>query len=184
MRTLVIAFCVALTACSNPTSSFIVAPQVFWSQSNALQGADFALQVVDARTSDQTFFLRNGNAVSAKQTSNNLVASLEGALTQALQAQGARVAYSAPTSITVQILSLNADADQRTVEHLVKNEVALKLVIENGAGSFDKVYSGKSTFSGPFKLDSAVAEGKLRVLTEQVLAELLKDTSWHSYAKG
>ncbi len=86
--------------------------------------------------------------------------------------------------MTVQILKLSADADQRTVEHVVKNDVELRIAIENQHGTFDKVYAGKSSFSGPFKLDNAAAEVKLRVLTEQVLAELLNDSSWHSYVKG
>jgi uncharacterized lipoprotein YajG len=66
----------------------------------------------------------------------------------------------------------------------VKNDVELRIAIENQHGTFDKVYAGKSSFSGPFKLDNAAAEVKLRVLTEQVLAELLNDSSWHSYVKG
>ncbi|WP_419571320.1 YajG family lipoprotein [Rheinheimera sp.] len=184
MRYLLLALCLGLTACSNTSSSFIVSPQVFWNQSNELKGAEFSLQVVDQRNSEQTLFLRDGAKVNSRPTSNNLAETLEISLTNAFQAQGAQVVSSSPTSITVQIIRLNADADQRTVEHLVKNDVELKLIIENSAGSFDKAYAGKSSFSGPFKLDTAVAEGKLRVLTEQVLAELLKDQSWHSYAKG
>ncbi len=66
----------------------------------------------------------------------------------------------------------------------MKNDVELRIEIQNHNASFDKVYAGKSSFSGPFKLDNAAAEVKLRVLTEQVLAELLNDTSWHSYVKG
>jgi len=183
MRFLLLAVSLGLAACSNTSSSFIVSPQVFWNQSNKLQGAQFALQVVDHRATGQTLFLRNGAQVSSRPASNNLAASIEQSLTGAFQAQGAQVVSSSPTTITVELIKLAADADQRTVEHVVKNEVELKLTIENSAGSFDKSYSGKSSFSGPFKLDTAVAEGKLRVLTEQVLAELLRDSSWHSYAK-
>lgn len=184
VRPVLLAFSLALAACSSTSSSFLVVPQVFWNQSKVLAGAEFVLTVVDQRPSDQTLFLRKGTAVSSLPTSNNLAQQLESTLTDAMTAQGAKLTSSGVTTVTVQILKLSADADQRTVEHLVKNDVELRIAIENGQGSFDKVYAGKSSFSAPFKLDNAVAEGKLRVLTEQVLAELLNDSSWHSYVKG
>jgi uncharacterized lipoprotein YajG len=179
-----VAFSVVLTACSSTSSSFLVTPQVFWNQSKALAGAEFVLTVVDQRPSDQTLFLRKGTAVTSLPTSNNLAQQLESTLTDAMTAQGAKLTSSSVTTMTVQILKLSADADQRTVEHLVKNDVELRIEIQNHNGSFDKVYAGKSSFSGPFKLDNAAAEVKLRVLTEQVLAELLNDSSWHPYVKG
>lgn len=184
MRTGLVALSLAFAACSSTSSSFLVTPQVFWNQSKNLAGAEFVLTVVDQRPSDQTLFLRKGTAVTSLPTSNNLAVQLESTLTDAMTAQGAKLTSSSVTTMTVQILKLSADADQRTVEHVVKNDVELRIAIENHNGSFDKTYAGKSSFSGPFKLDNAAAEVKLRVLTEQVLAELLNDSSWHPYVKG
>ncbi len=89
-----------------------------------------------------------------------------------------------PVVVTVQINQLEANAELRTVEHIVKNNVELSIQIERDSGSFNKSYSGKSSFSGPFKLDTAVAERELRVLTEQVIANLLRDQSWQDFLRN
>ena len=159
-RSVFVALSLALAACSSTSSSFLVTPQVFWNQSKTLAGAEFVLTVVDQRPSDQTLFLRKGTAVTSLPTSNNLAQQLESTLTDAMTAQGAKLTSSSVTTMTVQILKLSADADQRTVEHLVKNDVELRIAIQNSNGSFDKVYAGKSSFSGPFKLGSCAINGR------------------------
>lgn len=184
MRFLVLASMLALTACSNPVPSFIVAPQVFWNQSNQLNGVAFSLNVQDNRPTNGTLIMRDGDKVNSYPTSNNLPQQLQDVLTDALSKQGAQVSGAEPVVVTIQINQLEANAELRTVEHIVKNNVELTVLIERDSGSFNKSYSGKSSFSGPFKLDTAVAERELRVLTEQVIGNLLRDPSWQEFLRN
>ena len=136
-----------LTGCSSPLPGFIIAPQVFWPQTNQLQ-------------------------------------QLEQTLSQALTSQGASLTTNSNVTMTVNINQLQAIVDQRTLEHAVTNQVALTVFIQHPQGTFSKSYSGDSSFTAPFKMDIAAVERELRVLTEQVLAQLLQDSSWHQVVKG
>jgi uncharacterized lipoprotein YajG len=173
-----------LTACSNPVPSFIVAPTVFWNQSTQLSGVAFTLQVQDNRASNGTLIMRDGDKVNAYPTTNNLPQQIQDTLTQAMTAQGARITPGEPVIVTIQINQLEANANLKAVEHIVRNTVELTISIERESGSFNKPFSGRSTFSGPFKLDTAVAERELRILTEQVLASLLRDPSWQEFLRN
>ncbi len=184
MRRLLLASMLTLAACSNPVPSFIVAPQVFWNQTNQLSNVAFRLNVQDNRPTNGTLVMRDGDKVNAYPTSNDLPQQLQQALASAFTSQGARLSEAEPVVVTVQINQLEANAELRTVEHIVKNNVELSIQIERDSGSFNKSYSGKSSFSGPFKLDTAVAERELRVLTEQVIANLLRDQSWQDFLRN
>jgi uncharacterized lipoprotein YajG len=184
MRRLIFVSLLSLAACSNPVPSFIVAPQVFWTQSNQLSNVAVSINVQDNRPTEGTLIMRDGDKVNSYPTSNNLPQQLQQVLTDALTQQGARVSAAEPVVVTVQINQLEANAELKTVEHVVKNNVELTVLIERNSGSFNKSYSGKSSFSGPFKLDTAVAERELRVLTEQVLANILRDPSWQDFLRN
>lgn len=169
-----------LTGCSSPTPSFILSPQVFWPQSNQLQQSRFAFSVSDERGVPYSLRLRNGEKVQQIESRNDLRAQLEQTLSQALSQQGASIDNNSSTTMTVKIAQLQALVEQRTLEHAVTNQVALTVFIQHDQGTFTKTYSGDSSFTAPFKMDVAAVERELRVLTEQVLAQLLQDSSWHS----
>lgn len=186
MRSILLAavFAVGVTGCSNPVPSFIVAPQILSSQSNQLSNTAFRLTVQDNRPTSGTLIMRDGDSVKSYPTSNNLTGELQNTLTATLQQQGARIVPGEPVVVTLQINQLEANAELKAVEHVVKNNVELTLLIERDSGSFNKSYSGKSSFSGPFKLDTAVAERELRLLTEQVLGNMLRDPSWQDFLRN
>lgn len=184
MRRFLIASCLILAACSNPVPSFIVAPQVFWNQTNQLNNVAFSLVVQDNRPGNGTLIMRSGDNVRTYPTSNNLSEQLQQAFSSAFSSQGARLSSMEPIVVTIQINQLEANAELKTVEHVVRNNVELSIQIERESGSFNKSYSGKSSFSGPFKLDTAVAERELRVLTEQVMANLLRDPTWQDFLRN
>lgn len=183
MRALLLAV-LLLTGCSSPTPGFILAPQVFWPQSNQLQQSSFAFNVSDERPLGYTLRLRNADKVEQIKTSNDVRAQLEQTLSAALTEQGARLTPNSSTQMTVRIAQLQAMVEQRTLEHAVTNQVALTVFIQSNQGTFSKTYSGDSSFTAPFKMDIAAVERELRVLTEQVLAQLLQDTSWHAAVRG
>lgn len=186
MRSILLAavFAVGVAGCSNPVPSFIVAPQVMTNQSNQLSNVAFSLIVQDNRPSNGTLIMRDGDSVKSYPATNDLTGQIQQTLTSALQQQGAVVSPAEMVRVTVQINQLEANAELKTVEHQVKNNVELTVLIERDSGSFNKSYSGKSSFSGPFKLDTAVAERELRVLTEQVLGNLLRDNSWQDFLRN
>lgn len=186
MRSILFAavFAVGVAGCSNPVPSFIVAPQIFWNQSNQLTNTGFALNVQDNRPTNGTLIMRDGDSVKSYPTTNDLTGQLQQTLSSALTQQGARISAAEPVIVTLQINQLEANAELKAVEHVVKNSVELTLLIERESGSFNKSYSGKSSFSGPFKLDTAVAERELRVLTEQVLGNMLRDPSWQDFLRN
>ncbi|HEX5792122.1 MAG TPA: YajG family lipoprotein, partial [Rheinheimera sp.] len=178
MRLMLLAV-ILLTGCSSQVPSFILAPQVYPSQSNQLHQTRFAFAVSDERGIAYTLRLLNSGKVQQIATSNDVRAQLEQTLSEALTAQGANLDINSSTQMTVQIAQLQALVEQRTLEHVVTNQVALKVYVQNAQGTFSKTYSGDSSFTAPFKMDVAAVERELRLLTEQVLAQLLQDSSWH-----
>ena len=173
-----------LTGCSSPTPGFIIAPQVFLPQSNQLQQSRFAFNVSDERGLPYTLRLRNGDKVQQIKASNDVRLQLEQTLTQALNAQGAQLDNNSSNRMTVRIAQLQALVEQRTLEHAVTNQVALTVFVQNEQGTFSKTYSGDSSFTAPFKMDVAAVERELRVLTEQVLTQLLQDPSSHQAVRS
>uniref|UniRef100_A0A486XSM8 Putative lipoprotein n=1 Tax=Rheinheimera sp. BAL341 TaxID=1708203 RepID=A0A486XSM8_9GAMM len=179
MRFIIVAV-LFLAGCASTTPNFILAPQVFISQSNQLQQSRFAFNVSDQRGVPYTLRLRTDDKVQQLKASNDIRAHLEQTLAQALSAQGAVLDSNSNTQMTVKIAQLQALVEQRTLEHAVTNQVALTVSIQTPQGSFSKTYSGDSSFNAPFKMDVAAVERELRVLTEQVLVQLLQDTSWQN----
>jgi uncharacterized lipoprotein len=173
-----------LAGCSTAVPSFILAPQVFWPQSNQLQNTQFAFSVSDVRPIRYTLRLRDGNKVNQIETRNDLRAQLEQTLSQALTEQGARLDFNSSTQMTVKISQLQALVEQHTLEHSVTNQVSLTVFVDSPNGTFSKTYSGDSSFTAPFKMDVAAVERELRVLTERVLGQLLQDSSWHQAVRG
>ncbi|MBZ9611124.1 YajG family lipoprotein [Rheinheimera maricola] len=175
---------VLLAGCSSPTPSFILSPQVFWPQSNQLQQSSFAFNVSDERGVPYSLRLRNGDKVQHIKTQNDLRAQLEQTLSQVLSQQGASLNSNSAKRMTVKIVQLQALVEQHTLEHAVTNQVAFTVSIQHDQGTFSKTYSGDSSFTAPFKMDVAAVERELRVLIEQVLAQLLQDTSWKNELRG
>ncbi|MEH8020126.1 YajG family lipoprotein [Rheinheimera metallidurans] len=182
MRFIILA-AILLAGCSSTIPSFILAPQVFLSQSNQLQQAQFAFAVTDERGVAYSLRVRNGNKVQQIATSNDVRAQLEQTLSQALIDQGARLDVNSSTQMTIKIAQLQALVEQRTLEHVVTNQVALTVQVQSSQGLLSKTYSGDSSFTAPFKMDIAAVERELRVLTEQVLVQLLQDGSWQQVIK-
>lgn len=168
-----------LVGCSSSVPSFILAPQIFWPQSNTLKSTQFAFNVSDTRAIPYSLRVREANKVKQFETRNDLRAQLEQTLSQALTEQGASLDFNSSTQMTVKIAQLQALVEQRTLEHTVTNQVALTVFVEGPHSTFSKTYSGDSSFTAPFKMDVAAVERELRVLTEQVLGQMLQDSSWH-----
>jgi len=157
---------------------------VFWPQSNQLINTQFAFSVTDTRPIPYSLRLRDGVKITQIETRNDLRAQLEQTLSQALTQQGARIDYNSGTQVVVKIAQLQALVEQHTLEHAVTNQVSLTIFVENAQGTFSKTYSGDSSFTAPFKMDVAAVERELRVLTEQVMGQLLQDSSWHQAVRG
>lgn len=183
MRYLALAM-VLLTGCASQTPGFILAPQIFASPSTQLQQSRFAFAVSDERGMTYTLRVRDGDNVQQVATSNDVRAQIEQTLRQALTDKGANLDINSQTQLTVKIAQLQALVEQRTLEHNVTNQVALKVYVQHPGGTFSKTYSGSSSFTAPFKMDIAAVERELRVLTEQVMGQLLQDTSWHQAVRG
>lgn len=180
-------FCILLlllTGCASQIPGFILSPQVFWPPSNQLQQSRFAFNVTDVRGQPYTLRLQQGSKVQHIGTANDITAQLQQTLSQALTDQGAALSQDSDNRLTIKISQLQAMVDQRTLEHAVTNQVALTIYIQHPQGTFSKTYSGDSSFTAPFNMDIAAVERELRVLTEQVLAQLLQDNSWHQLLRG
>ncbi|MDP2714985.1 YajG family lipoprotein [Rheinheimera sp.] len=184
MRYLAMLALVLLAGCSSTRPGFILAPQVFAPQSNQLQQSRFAFTVSDERGLAYTLRIQDGDKVEQIATSNDLTGQLQQNLAQALQEQGANLDAGSDVQVTVKIAQLQALVNQRTLEHTVTNQVALTIQVQHPQGSFSKTYSGDSSFTAPFKMDIAAVERELRVLTEQVITQLLQDNSWHQALRG
>lgn len=173
-----------LTGCSAPTPKFILSPQLFWPQSTQLQQARFSFAVSDERGRPHTLRIQQGTAIQQINASNDISADLKRTMTQALTDQGAIIDQNSDTQMTVKITLLQALVDQRSLEHTVTNQVALTVFVQSSQGTFSKTYSGDSSYTAPFRMDVAAVERELRVLTEQVLGQILQDNSWHQAVRG
>ncbi|WP_215396552.1 YajG family lipoprotein [Rheinheimera oceanensis] len=173
-----------LAGCSAPTPKFILSPQVFWPQSNQLQQARFAFAVSDERGRPYSLRIQKGSDIQQINASNNISADIQNTMAQALTEQAAILDQNSNTQMTIRITLLQALVDQRSLEHAVTNQVSLTVFVQNDQGTFSKTYSGDSSYTAPFRMDVAAVERELRVLTEQVLGQILQDSSWHQAVRG
>lgn len=173
-----------LTACSSSVPNFILAPQLIVPQTTQLQQATFAFSVTDNRTAAHTLRITDGGKTHRINASNNLPAQIEQTFRQALLDQGANLNPNDMRRVTLHITRLMAQVNQRALDHAVTNDVEFRLTIDDGQNSFSKSYSGEGSFTAPFKVDIATVERELRLLTEQVLTQILQDNSWQSNVRG
>lgn len=184
MRYLFIMVLLLISACSNNPTKFILAPQAFSTQSPALSQRQFSLTVQDKRAMPYTLrVMQDGKSYQLK-TSNDLVAHLQSAIAQTLSQQGATLDNNSRNQVVIQIAQLQALVQQNTLDHTVTNQVALIINVKTATGDFTKTYSGDGNYTGPFKMDVAAVERELRVLTEQVLSQLLQDNSWQTFLRS
>ncbi len=186
MRRLMLAAAISLSlvACSNPVPSFIVAPQLISNQSGQLSNVRLTLAVQDNRPTNGTLIMRDGDGVRSYPASNDLIGAISQTLTTAMTQKGAVVTPNETTLMTVQINQLEANAEIKTVEHVVRNNVEITVLIDRNGSTYNKSFSARGNFKAPFKLDTAVAERELRLLVEQVLAQLMADPSWQDFVRG
>jgi uncharacterized lipoprotein YajG len=186
MRRLLLTAALSLTlvACSNPVPSFIVAPQLMTNQSGQLSNVRLSLTVQDNRPTNGTLIMRDGDGVKSYPASNDLIGAITQTLTGAISQKGAVVAAGEPIMVTIQINQLEANAEIKTVDHVVRNNVEISVLIDRNGSTYNKSFSARGNFSAPFKLDTAVAERELRLLVEQVLGEVMADSSWQDFVRG
>jgi uncharacterized lipoprotein YajG len=186
MRRLMIAAAISLSlvACSNPVPSFIVAPQLITNQTGQLSNVRLSLTVQDNRPTNGTLIMRDGDGVRSYPTSNDMIGAITQTLTGAITQKGGIVAAGEPIMVTIQINQLEANAEIKTVEHVVRNNVEISVLIDRNGSTYNKSFSARGNFSAPFKLDTAVAERELRLLVEQVLGQVMADSSWQDFVRG
>lgn len=178
MRYLLLIALLVLTSCATKVPSFMVVPQVFWPQATELQGAQFSFGVVDMRPRPQSLTIKQGNNENHYRTSNDVRLQLEETVANALRDKGAIINNQHSVQLKIQMNQLQANVLQRPLDHQVVNQVALTVFIQSDNGTFSKSYAGDSSYTAPFKVDLAAVERELRILTEQVLNQLLQDPAW------
>lgn len=178
MRYLWLIMLVIIAGCATKVPSFIVAPQIFWPQTAELNGSEFSFGVVDLRPRPQTLTIQQGGNENHYRTSNDLRLQLEQTVTDALKEKGARLQPHHNVQLKIQLNQLQANVLQRPLDHQVVNQVVLTVFVQHDNGSFTKSYAGDSSYTAPFKVDLAAVERELRILTEQVLNQLLQDPAW------
>ncbi len=181
---LVAALTASLVGCSNAVQSFIVAPQVLATQSNQLANVSFTFSVQDNRPSTATLVMRDGDTVKNYPASNDVMGQIQNTLTEAFKKQGASVTSADSVTVTLQVNQLQANAEIKLANHTVRNSVEVTLLIEKNGASFNRSFSGSGSFTQPLKLDTAMAERELRVLTEQVLNDVMRDASWQNFLRN
>ncbi|WP_333606401.1 YajG family lipoprotein [Arsukibacterium sp.] len=169
-----------LAGCSSPAPRFILEPQVFWPQEQRLTQTEFSFALNDQRPYRHTLTIRRGDSSQQQATSNDLRATLEQNLQQALMEQGARINANSSVKLTIQLNQLQATINQRPLDHEVINQVAMTVMVQHPDGQFSKPYGGDSRFTAPFRADIAAVERELRILTEQVINQILQDSSWQT----
>ncbi|WP_423185587.1 YajG family lipoprotein [Alishewanella sp. d11] len=178
MRYLSLILLLVLSGCATQVPSFMVVPQIFWPQAAELQGAQFSFAVVDMRPRTQSLTIKQGSDEKHYRTSNDVRLQLEQTLTNALRDKGANINSQHNTQLKIQMNQLQASVSQRPLDHQVVNQVTLTVFIQSDVGTFSKSYAGDSSYTAPFKVDIAAVERELRILTEQVLNQLLQDPAW------
>lgn len=178
MRYLTLLLLILLAGCATKVPSFIVAPQIFWPQTSELNGTQFDFAVVDLRPRPNTLIIKQGSNEQQYKTTNDLRFQLEQTIAQALQDKGANLNQQHQVQLKIQLNQLQANVLQRPLDHQVVNQVAMTVFVQSDNGSFTKSYSGDSSYTAPFKVDLAAVERELRILTEQVINQLLQDPAW------
>ncbi|MAD74217.1 MAG: hypothetical protein CML20_05375 [Rheinheimera sp.] len=183
MRTLLLCFFL-LAGCASKPPQLIVSPQVFWPQAPSLNQTSFDFYLLDQRSNMNTLVIYRGEYSKGYATANDLRAELEQTVATALKARGASLSNQSGRTLTIQINQLQARVNQRPLDHVVVNRVTMTVLVQHNGNTFSKAYSGDSRQIAPLKADIAVIERELRVLTEQVLTDLLRDESWQTEIRG
>lgn len=178
MRYLWLILALVLAGCATKVPSFMVVPQIFWPQTTELQGTQFGFAVADMRPRPQSLTIKQGSNENHYRTSNDVRLQLEQTIANALREKGANLDQQHSVQLKIQMNQLQANVLQRPLDHQVVNQVALTVFIQSDNGTFSKSYAGDSSYTAPFKVDLAAVERELRILTEQVLNQLLQDPTW------
>lgn len=100
---------------------------------------------------------------------------VERALTDALEAQKARVVVSANTRMTLLIKSLNARVSESLTQHTSNAVAEFEVQISDGRRQFNKTFSGKAELTGPLLHEQSKVENQLNNLIIQIITRMISD---------
>lgn len=173
-----------LSACSSGPTSVVVAPQIMPTNTYNFMQKSAQLNVVDTRSTTHVVqILKEDEAATLYPSQTALSSVITKSLADSLKVQNLSITQNASNTITVYIDKAMVTVNQTMVKYTAKNEIALRVEINNGEQTLNKKYSTTGNSKGALKADIAVLERNFNQQIGKVLSQILSDKSVQSFIK-
>lgn len=164
-----------LLACSAPIKQVIVSPELNIGSSNAYQQKQAQLGFSDLRSSPHIVqILRTGEAAQLYSPQQSLVETVEKSLSSALKANGLQIKPQAANQVDIIIDHALVSVQQDMIKYSAKNQMSVRVVVNNGDGSLTKTFKITGTSNGTLKADLAVLERDFNQQLATLLTQIVQ----------
>jgi len=183
MKIIALLLCVfAISACQSLPDRIIIAPN-YTAAAQLSIANNIDLSVQDHRESSTTLRILKKDDVT-KVASNDLVQSLDIALSKALKNSGVNINAASQNQMALHIHQLEVIVKQQTLKYRSEGIIELEVKLNKGKRSFNKYYNGSQNSEGPLIFDKAKVEGQLNTLLEQMISRIVNDVELQEFLQG
>ena len=173
-----------LTACASGPTSVVVAPQIMSTSVNNFMHKSTQLHVIDSRSSTHVVqILKEGKAATLYPSQEALDSVILNSLSSALKIKSLSINNTAANQMTVFIDKALITVNQSMVKYSAKNELILRLEVNNGEQTLNKKYNATGSSTGALNADIAVLERDFNQQLGKLLAQILVDESIQNFLK-
>jgi uncharacterized lipoprotein len=183
MKKIALLVCVlAVSACQSLPERIIIAPN-YTAAAQLSIANNIDLSVQDNRETPTTLRILKKDDVT-KVASNDLVHSLDIALSKALKNSGVNINAASQNQMALHIHQLEVIVKQQTLKYRSEGIIELEVKLNKGSRSFNKYYNGSQNSEGPLIFDKAKVEGQLNTLLEQMISRIVNDAELKEFLQG
>ncbi len=170
--------------CANQPSHVIVSPVLLHKPQIQYVNKQAALEVTDLRTNSHIVQIsKDGEAATLFSSQAQLSAIVKKSLVQAFNKQGLSIEGDSANKIHVYIEQAKTSVKQSFTKYSARNNIALRITIENSAQTFSKTFSSKGSSNGPFSPDIAVLERDLNQQLGNLLSQIVQSNEISSFIR-
>lgn len=171
-----------LGACATPPSHVIVSPILLHKPQVQYVNKQAQLSVTDLRSNSHVVqILTEGEAADLFSSQAQLSAVIKKSLSQAFKNQGLTINDKSENKIHLYIEQAKTSVNKSFTKYSARNDIALKIKIENSAQTLTKTFSAKGTSNGPFSPDIAVLERDLNQQLGNLLSQIVQSNEINSF---
>lgn len=172
-----------LIACTTPQTSVKLEPELSIKPSDNLTSnkVSWNIKSQDRRIAHYLIEISEGDGVAKLINESSSSRSLvENMLIKEWQQQGLTVDYDSRNIITVQLLKLLANVEQKQLSFDNKADIAIRIEVKTASDTFTKTYKSRFKQEGVFNADSDKISHQLSIQLSQLLNEIVQDPELNS----